>query len=181
MKKDILKEPLTEEERIEAEKEELEVITGSGVLFRVPKSKLFARFSKEKERKFMIYGPPAGVMDLLSKEFIKLEINEQFIADDPLDESKKIVARTAMTAARIVAIAVLGEKSFIPFLSYITGARNLILIHFYTNYFAQKCNSLMLKQLAIIILKQQDYTNFTDFIRLLSTNRTTIPNLMKAA
>jgi len=169
-------EQLEEFDKIKAEKEELDVLTGVGVKFRVPKSKLFAFFSKEKFRTFYIHRPPVGVMDLLSREYIKIEINEEYISKDPIQASQKIVAANAMTIAKIVAIAVLGKKSFVPFLSYITGARNLILIYFLTNYFAQKIDSDYLKKLTVIIINQTNLKDFIDSSRLLSISRTTMPN-----
>ncbi|WP_138481535.1 hypothetical protein [Dyadobacter bucti] len=151
----------------EAEQKELDLLNSRGMFFEVPK-RWTGSLSKTKLRKFHIKSPPLGVMDRLSDEYIKLDLDEELLEKDPyLKEAKNLTKKHTKRCARIVAIAVLGNSPLFRFI-----------FPFLADYFYWRINSRMLFKLTLIILQMSYYGDFINSIRYLSAaRRTTTPQM----
>jgi len=152
----------------EREGKELDILLEKGMRFTVPKKSLL-RIVGGKERSFYIYQPYLGTLDLLSREFLEMEISEEKLQKNPIQEAKSIALTSAKRCARIVAIAVLNNRTKVALFASIL-----------TWYFLWRITPTKLFQLTIIINKMNNYGDFINSIRYLSTtNRTTSPTLME--
>lgn len=160
--------PMTPVDTLTAERNELDVLTGQPVRFRVPMRSILRRFSKTRERAFILEQPYLGTLDRLSAEYIRLELDEDAFNENPFAESKRVVAQNAQRAARIVAIAVLNSHWKIKWL-----------LGIYTRYFLWRINTQKLSELILLIYPMASLVDFTHAIRYLSvTPRTSSPNLV---
>lgn len=143
---------------IESEKKELDLLIRKGMTFEVE------RRWGAGTRKFTIQSPPLAIMDRLSAQYIKLDLDEELMKKNALLEAKHLVGRHARICAKIAAIAVLGRSWKYNFL-----------VSLYAWYFYWRVDSRQLLQLAIIINQMANYTDFIGSIRFLGSVRTTLP------
>lgn len=155
---------MPESNTLEMERNELNVLIEKGVQFHVPKLSVLKYLSKKKERTFTIHQPYLGRLDYLSAVFIEMEIDELKLQENPMQEAKQLVKKTAKLCAKAIAIAVLDTRFKIRLFS-----------GFLTNYFYWRITPAKLLQLALLINAMSNYPDFTNSIRLMSGARTTIP------
>lgn len=96
---------------------ELDVLIDKGVEFsityKVSKRKFFKSTVETVTKKFTIKEPTLAVLDLISSESIKFDINEENIKENTIQEGKRHVKKYAKDMSRIVAISVIGEDCFV--------------------------------------------------------------------
>ena len=96
---------------------ELNVLIDKGVEFsityKVSKRKFFKSTVETVTKKFTIKEPTLAVLDLISSESIKFDINEENIKENTIQEGKRHVKKYAKDMSRIVAISVVGEDCFV--------------------------------------------------------------------
>jgi len=162
------KKKLTEEEKIKIEQQEANNLVESGMHFMVRKKSALSIFSKNKERKFIIRQPYLGALDLMCKEFLKLEFDEEEAKLDSLNLMKKIASRNMDVLCNIVAISVLDSewkiKLFKKYLAY---------------YIRWRVTPETLLNLSIIILQLCNHEDFMHSIRFLRVVQTTRPQLIE--
>lgn len=187
--------PQTEAKKDEKSMEmnELNRLIGHGLKFRITRFKdvrqpgFFGRFKKmirvPEELEFELHEPTLAVMDRLSKEGIEMVIHEKDLQEETsgVSTAKALIAKHSIRMARYVAIAVLGEELFIPkeigaHVQYKEDTRRLSEL---TDIFAHTIKPSKLYQLVIGINTIANMGDFTNCIRLASSNRTTIPNLIQ--
>jgi hypothetical protein len=152
---------------IAAERKELDLLNNNGMFFSVNK-RFTGWLSKKKTREFTIKSFPLGVMDRLSGEYIRLDLDEELININPLYEAKVLTKKNALRCARIVAIAVLSNSPLYAFL-----------VTFLTGYFYMRVTPKQLFQLTGIINGMANYKDFINSIRYLRTQTTTKPQLIE--
>ena len=176
----------------EIEKEEAKRLSGIGVDFAITYEKdvevvgegILGKVKHalgwcETERKvvtetYTINEPTLAVLDLLSAEFIGLDIEMEELTkggSDSLTVAKRMVNKHARNAARVCAIATLGERCFNKtFVGYEVD-KNAIEERTDTLLHAVKTSDL--KDLCNIIIGVCNLGNFISSIALLSASRTT--------
>lgn len=176
------------------EMNELNRLIGKGLKFSVTRFKqvrpkgFFGRLKKRQmipeTLEFELHEPTLAVMDRLSKEGIEMEYDEKDLQDESssVPTAKALIAAHSIRMARYVAIAVLGEELFIPKeigrnIAYTEDTRRLNEL---TDLFAHTIKPSKLYQLIIGINTIANMGDFTNCIRLASSNRTTIPNLIQS-
>lgn len=176
------------------EMKELNRLIGKGLKFSITRFKqvrpkgFFGRFRKRQmvpeTLEFEIHEPTLAVMDRLSREGIEMKYDEKDLQDDTssISTAKALIAAHSIRMARYVAIAVLGEELFIPkdigrHIEYKEDSRRLNEL---TDLFAHTIKPSKLYQLIIATNTIANMGDFTNCIRLASSNRTTIPNLIQS-
>lgn len=163
---------------LEVEQRAIDVLIDKGVKFDVPRQGIFRLFYRNKNREFTIHEPYTGTMDLLADCFIKLELDEDALKENPTSEANHIIKKSTRLTARIVAIAVLNRRCY-TMTNLSTGAKgfyNHSLIESYANYFFWHLKPSKLAQLAIIIKYINNAGDFISSIRSMSgIIRTTQP------
>lgn len=136
------------------------------------------RYEKTEKLQFTIKEPTLSILDLLSAEQIDLAIDEAVMSSDlGVQEAKKMSGKHGERLARIIAIATLGQD-------YIKTKKNGSNISY--KYNDKKLDELSelffihikpskLLQLAILVNTMSNLGDFTNSIRLMSANRTTMP------
>jgi hypothetical protein len=151
---------------IEAEKIELDILTNKGMSFEI--GRRWTKWLSDKQtRTFTIRPLPVGVMDRLTYEYIRLDLDEELLKEEnllALQEAKLLVHKHAYRCARIVAIAVLNSNPFY-----------WLLVGILSQYFYMRLTSKMLFQVTMIINRMSNYGGFTASIRYLRSARTTRP------
>ncbi len=96
---------------------ELNVLIDKGVEFsityKVSKKKFFKSTVETVNKNFTIKEPTLAVLDLISSESIKFDINEENLKENTIQEGKRHVKKYAKDMSRIVAISVIGEGCFV--------------------------------------------------------------------
>jgi hypothetical protein len=174
---------------LEQEKKELNVLINKGVSFEVEdigfeeKRVCFGLIKKrvpvKVKRKFRIEEPTLGTLDRLSAEWIEFAIDESMLkSDDNMQQSRTIAANHSIRCAKIVALAVLGSDYLIPKCSrngvvrYVEDTERLEEL---TALFARAIKPSRLYQLYVLINAMCNLGDFTNSIRLMSADRTTMP------
>lgn len=195
MKKEKEKE-LTAEEKTKAERSELNLLISGGMKFEVEGpdnvsvrkglKKLFSRgrTGGKKIYRFTIKEPTLSVLDRLAVEQIDLNIDETIMKGEKgLSEAKRLALDNAHRLARIVAIAVMGQEYMMPVASkgeychYRPDERGLSDL---AEFFFNNIQPSRLMQLAVRINTISNLGDFCNSIRLLSANRTTMPDLIES-
>ncbi|WP_262246956.1 hypothetical protein [Parapedobacter soli] len=161
-------------DQLAAEQRNIDSLIGKGMDFEV-ETRGLERWIRKK-RVFTITEPYTGTLDLLADEFIKMEIDTDALDANPIQESNRIVHRSARRMARIVAITVLNGRCWVEVTPY-RGFVNRPLINRYTNYFLRRVKPSKLNQLALIIRQLMNAGDFINSIRWISgaMPRTTNP------
>lgn len=180
---------MTDEKKLETEKQELNLLVNRGVSFDLertiyqrPKG-LLGRFKKRvpvKEKlKFTIQEPTLSTLDRISAESVELIIDEKVMSsNDGLSEAKKLTKQHALRCAKIIALAVLGQDYMKaiqsgPHVKYIPDDARLEEL---TLLFAENVQPSKLMQLTLVVNTISNLGDFMNSIRLMSGARTTIPN-----
>lgn len=153
---------------LKAEKNEADALIDKGLEFTVPVRSLLRFVTKKKERVFVIHQPYLGTLDIISRLFLEIKIEEEFLKENPLVETKRIAVESARTCAIVVAVAVLNSKWLIRFFSKPLA-----------DYFFWRLKPDKLLQLALIINQISNLGDFISSIRLMSAVRTTTPRLIE--
>lgn len=173
---------------LEKEKSELNALIRKGVSFEVKdvevvvEKRFFGLIRKrrmiEVTKKFTIEEPTLSTLDRLSSEWIELAIDEKALkSDDAMVKARTMAHQHSIRCARIVAIAVLGVdrlKCSIKggFPHYVEDTEKLNKL---TDLFARQIKPSRLHQFAILVNSMSNLGDFMNSIRLMSTDRTTMP------
>jgi hypothetical protein len=174
---------------LEQEREELNMLVNRGVPFEVrdfdvvKKPVLFGLFKKKVlvpvVRKFKVDEPTLGTLDRLSREWIEFAIDEAKLqSDDGMKEARTMAGNHALRCAKIVAIAVLGEDYLVPVpgrngvVKYVEDVKRLDEL---TALFARSIKPSKLYQLYTLINVMCNLGDFLNSIRLMSSDRTSMP------
>lgn len=174
---------------LEQERRELNTIIGKGVSFEVKdvefetKTRFWGLFKKniphEVTRKFTIQEPTLSTLDRLSAEWVEFAIDEQELQKPESMKAARTLAHFhARRAAKVVAIAALGEERLIPKpckagTIWVEDEKRLEEL---TDLFARKIKPSRLHQLYNIVNTMSNLGDFVNSIRLMSIERTTVPN-----
>ena len=179
---------MTQQERIDAERQELNLLINRGVNFDVERT-VYKRipgiigFFKPRVKttetlKFNIQEPTLSTLDRLSAEQIELVIDEAVMqSDNGVAQARKMVNQHCKRLARIVAIAALGQDYMQTvqaggIVRYIPDHKKLDQL---TEIFYKNIKPSKLLQLTILVNTMSNLGDFTNSIRLMSAARTTIP------
>lgn len=173
---------------LEKEKSELNVLIQKGFEFQikdvqvVTTKRFFGLIRKHKyeevTRTFRIEEPTLSTLDRLSAEWIELAIDEKAMkSDDAMIVARTMANKHSIRCARIVAIAVLGvdrlkcsTKAGHPHWVEDTEKLNEL-----TDLFARTIKPSRLHQFAVLVNAMSNLGDFMNSIRLMSTDRTTMP------
>lgn len=174
---------------LEQERRELNTIIGKGVSFEVKdvefetKTRFWGLVKKhiphEVTRKFTIQEPTLSTLDRLSAEWVEFAIDEQELQKPESMKAARTLAHFhARRAAKVVAIAALGEERLIPKpckagTIWVEDEKRLEEL---TDLFARKIKPSRLRQLYNIVNTMSNLGDFVNSIRLMSIERTTVPN-----
>ena len=177
----------------EMEMAELNRLIGKGLKFKIDRVKkirrpgIFGRFRKPLQKtetlEFELHEPTLAVLDRLGAEGLEMVIDEKVMqSNDGVSAARTLTAKHAIRMARYVAIAVLGEDYTTPIdkgdgaVKYVEDRARLNEL---TTLFAHSIKPSMLYRLIVAINTIAHMADFTNCIRLASSNRTTIPNLIQ--
>jgi len=139
-----------------------ETILEKGVFFRVPNAGIMRYFKDETT--FILKQPNAGTLLKISQVAASIEIDEDKITENPIFESWQITKREIVNVTRIVAIAILGTKWRIFFLTGIL-----------TRYLMWRVTPSKLIELAKLMIQLCNTADFLNSIRLIRGTRITSP------
>lgn len=179
---------MTEENKIEAERQELNILVNRGVTFELERTiykkqdGLFGRFKKRipviEKLKYKIKEPTLSTLDRISAEQIELAIDERIMSSDAgLSEAKKLTNEHSKRLAKIVALSVLGQDYVITIqegsrIRYEFDEKRLSEL---TDLFFNNISPSKLMKLTLLINTMSNLGDFMNSIRLMSGARTTMP------
>lgn len=120
-----------------------------------------------KRRKFEIYPPTLGKMQVLSKLYLQLEIDEKTFIEEPHKEAMRVCENRTDIVCRIMAIACTRSKKAM------TDDEK---INRLAEYFKWSCYPADFSTCLLAILTQVDYSNFMISIRLTEMLRQNKPS-----
>lgn len=174
---------------LEKERNELNALINKGVQFEVEdtefevKKRFFGLIKKRVAvkvmRQFKIAEPVLGTLDRLSAEWVEFAIDEAALkSDDGIQRAHALVKEHSLRCAKVVAIAVLGADYLIPqcgkngVVRYAEDTRRLEEL---TALFARTIKPSELYQLTVLINAMCNLGDFTNSIRLMSSDRSAMP------
>ncbi len=173
---------------LKKERQELNALIGKGVSFEVKdvvfdvQKRFFGllkkRIPKEVTRKFTIDEPTLSTLDRLSAEWIEFAIDEAAMqSEDGMSRARTLAHEHSMRCAKIVAIAVLGESRLIakPHKGGTRWVEDTQALDELTALFARTIKPSKLYQLYVLINAMCNLGDFTNSIRLMLAERTTMP------
>lgn len=173
---------------LEKEKSELNALIKKGVSFEVKdfevvkKKRFFGLFRKkelvEVTRKFTIEEPTLSTLDRLSSEWIEFAIDEKAMQSaDAMVKARTFAHEHSIRCARIIAIAVLGVDRLVCKTKggYPHWVEDTEKLNKLTDLFARSIKPSKLHQFAILVNSMSNLGDFMNSIRLMSTDRTTMP------
>lgn len=119
-----------------------------------------------ERRKFKIYPPTLGKMQILSKYYLMLDINEETFAAEPIKESMRLCQEKTDIVCRLMAVATMRDKD---------DLLNDDKIADVAEYFKWAAKANDFSECILAILVQVDYENFITSIRLTKTLRQNKP------
>lgn len=177
-----------EKKKLEQEREELNTLIGKGVSFEVKdvefdtEKKFFGLVKKYKPREvtrtFRITEMTLATLDRLSAETIEFAIDEEAMKSaDSMQRARRLVREHSVRCARIIAIAVLGEDRLIPVhgkggTRWIEDKKRLDEL---TSLFTRTIKPSVLYKLYVLVNAMCNLGDFTNSIRLMQQERTTMP------
>jgi hypothetical protein len=177
-----------ETKALEQEKAELNALINKGITFEVEDTefeaqKMFYGLFKRRVpvkvmRKFKIEQPTLGTLDRIAAEWIEIAIDDAALkSDDGMQRARTLVAKHAIRAAKVVAIAVLGTDYLIPkydgrLARYDEDTQRLEEL---TALFARTVTPSQLYHLCMLITAVCNLGDFLNSIRLMSADRNTMP------
>lgn len=183
---------MTEEEKKQAESEELNRLIGKGLTFTVERtlhirqkgmfSFLRRRIKKIQYERLTIYEPTLSTLDRIAAEQIEIELDEKKLWEPAWqNEVHNLKRKHVMRLAKIIALAVLGEDYYI----IEQHGKNIIYkaddekLSELTQLIAHGVKPSKLVQLAGMVNTVSNMGDFMNSIRLMSGNRTTMPILVE--
>lgn len=151
--------------------EEEEVITKKKVgkfLRHIEEIKEIKKISKQKM--FEIHPPTFGKMQILSKLYLMLDINEKALISEPHIEAMRVCESKTDVVCRIIAISSLYRKEDLLNDELITEAQE---------FFKWNCFPSDFSMCLMAMLTQIDYENFISSIRLTKLLRLNKPKIRK--
>lgn len=177
--------------KLEQERNELNTLINKGVSFEIKdiefdvEKRLFGLIRRYKPREvthtFKVEEMTLATLDRIASEAIEIAIDENALQDsdsaDSLKMARSLASKHSLRCARIVAIAVLGEDRFIPKpgkggTRWIEDERKLQEL---TSLFVRKIKPSTLYRLFVLVNTMGNFGDFMNSIRLISTERTTMP------
>lgn len=177
-----------EKNKLEQERAELNTLIGKGVSFEVKDTEfdvekrffgLVKRYKpREVTRTFKIEETTLATLDRITAESIELCIDESMMkSEDSMQRARSLAHKHSIRCARIVAIAVLGEDRLIP--KHGKGGTRWVedtkRIEELTSLFARKIKPSVLYKLYVLVNAMCNLGDFTNSIRLMQQERTTMP------
>lgn len=172
--------------RLDQERSELASLLNKGIEFEVEdvqfevKSKLFGLIKTKHpikvKRQFSIKELTLGTLDRLSAEWIEFEIDEnEMKSDDGMKIAKGLAHNHSIRCAKIIALAVLDSDYLIP--TKIAGRykEDSKTLNDLTNLFTRTIKPSDLFYLVSVINVMSNLGDFTNSIRLMLSDRTTMP------
>jgi hypothetical protein len=171
---------------LQAEREELRLLIGNGISFtvnyqeaqvtKVPRwanwlGKIFKRkvtIKQDLQREYIIKEPTLFTLDRLSAEYIELKIDEQKIKEAPRQQSRLYLREYDKCMAKIIAIAVLGNDW-----------EDNKQLESLTAFLFKWLKPSQLNELSGVVDLTNNLADFINSIRLMSSARTTMPNLIE--
>lgn len=178
-----------ERSKLEQERNELNTLINKGVSFEVKDIEfethkrlwglIRKKTPKEVTRTYKIEELTLSTLDRLSAEWIEFAIDESAMKSaDAMKRARGLAYEHAIRCARIIAIAVLGEDRLIPrpCKGGMRWVEDTQAIEDLTALFARKIKPSRLYQLCVLINAMCNLGDFLNSIRLMSPERTTMPN-----
>lgn len=177
-----------EEARLQQERQELNALIGKGVSFEVKDIEfetvkrwgfIKRHIPKEVTRRFTINEPTLATLDRLSSEWIEFAIDEEVMrSSDGMVAARRYANKHCERCARVVAIAVLGEDRLVavPGKGGTRWIEDEAELERLTRLFLRTIKPSRLYQLYVLINTMCNLGDFLNSIRLMSTDRTTMPN-----
>ena len=180
---------MNEEKKFEQERKELNTLINKGVSFEVKdiefetRKRFFGlikkRTPKEVKCTYTIEEVTLSTLDRLSAEWIEIAIDDNAMkSNDGMKIARGLAKEHAVRCARIIAIAVLGEKRLIP-CPCKGGTRwveDVKALDELTALFARRIKPSRLYQLCVLVNAMCNLGDFLNSIRLMLPERTTMPN-----
>lgn len=183
---------MTEQEKLTAEKQELNLLIDRGMSFQVERTVhrkrkgLFSRLMKAVQEKevlqFRIEEPTLSTLDRLSAEQVDIVIDEAALKSDvAISEAKKLTREHARRMSRIIAIATLGQDyvKATQIGARVKYERDDQKLDELTDLFLQHIKPSQLIQLTLMVNTMSNLGDFINSIRLMSAVRTTMPTLIE--
>ena len=150
---------MLEKDAILTESKAIDTMLNEGVVFSIDTRGLLRLFGK-KSIKFHLKQPHLGTLLMISKEYLKIHIDESKLAEEAYQNSYMLVPENAKRASRIVALAILNSKLRIRLFAPIL-----------TNWLMWRMNSSKLFQIMALVVMISNVASFTNSIRLIQTFR----------
>ena len=119
-----------------------------------------------ERRKFKIYPPTLGKMQVLSKYYLMLDIDEEQFANEPIKEAMRLCEEKTDIVCQLMAVATMRDKE---------DLLNNDKIADVAEYFKWAAKATDFSECILAILVQVDYENFITSIRLTKTLRQNKP------
>jgi len=160
----------------ELEQSIINMLLDRGMEFNLPKRSILRHFSKNKERTFTLQESYLGTLDLLTDQYLKIDIVEKSLQDNVFLESDRVVKVNHKRTARIVAIAWLNRYCYVPVIPFVWGFYNYPLIWLVSKYFHTRLKPSKLLKITTIIRQLMNTADFILSIRLMvAIQRTSQP------
>jgi hypothetical protein len=183
---------MTDQEKITAEKNELNLIINKGVSIEVERTiykqpngllKWLKKPVPEIETlKFKIQELTLSTLDRISAEQIDLKIDEKIMSSDSgIQEARRMTKEHSKRLAKILAIAVLGQDYVISVQkgSHVDYRYDDSRLKELTELFFHNVKPSRLLQYVVLINAMSNLGDFTNSIRLMSASRTMMPILIE--
>jgi hypothetical protein len=183
---------LTKDQKLDAERRELEILLDRGMAFDVERTiyqkpaGLFGFLRKKKPvketLKYTVKELTLSTLDRMAREQIELAIDEKIMKSEAgLSHAKVLTRKHSKRMARIIAIAVMGESYLKQVkagegIYYETRDKELSEL---TEVFFHNISSSRLMQLVVLVNTMGNYGDFCNSIRLMSASRMTMPDLIE--
>lgn len=177
-----------DELKLQQERNELNALINKGVTFEVTDTAFDVHRTwygrkryvpREIKRTFTIAEPTLATLDRLSAEWVEFAIDEKAMqSDDAMQRARTLVVNHAERCARIIAIAALGNNAWIvrPFgTNTVSYAENSGGIQELTTLFMRTIKPSQMYKLIVMINAMCNLGDFTNSIRLMCADRTTMP------
>lgn len=162
----MINEPIRFSVTFESEEDVEEVQYRPFLHFFKRKVKVMVPRTVEREREFIIKPPKLGKMQILSRFFLDLQVDEKALEEEPITEAMRVCEAKTDTVCALMAAAVSNTQDELTDVDY----QKALAVFFKENGDSDKFAVLLLALLA-----QQNYANFIASIRLMKTFRLNKP------
>lgn len=159
---------LTPDEARLAEARQLLDLLEQGAVFTTPKRSLL-RYAGSKTRQWTLRQPYLSTLDAVAQQYLQLDYSEEALSENDWAEVRRMAALNALRCGRIVAIIVLDDAWYSPYV-----------LPLLSRYFAARLKPDTLRKLVGLIHEVCNLTDFIVSIRLMAvTQRLTNPARME--